>query len=124
MTAGQDTVVLVVQDEDATSPDEVARWLHDHLEGWPAFDVLLVGLVVGELYDNSRRHGSPPYVLELVLDRWRQALVVSVRDRAVRRGAPWSSSAGLSLVDGLSERWGVLTQASFTTVWAELVFED
>ncbi|MCE7000261.1 ATP-binding protein [Saccharothrix sp. S26] len=124
MTAGHDTVVLVVQDGDATSPDEVARWLRAHLEGWPGFDVLLVGLVVGELYDNAHRHGSPPYVVELVLDRWRQALVVSVRDRAVRRPVPWRSSAGLTLVDGLSARWGVLTQAKFTTVWAELVFED
>ncbi len=124
MTAGHDTVVLVVQDEDTTSPDEVARWLREHLDGWAAFDVLLVGLVVGELYDNARRHGSPPYVLELVLDRWREALVVSVRDRAVRRLAPWRSSAGLLVVDGLSERWGVLTQESATTVWAELVFYD
>ncbi|MFD0205528.1 MULTISPECIES: ATP-binding protein [Saccharothrix] len=122
MTAGHDTVVLVVQDGDATSPDEVARWLREHLEGWGAFDVLLIGLVVGELYDNARRHGSPPYVLELVLDRWREALVVSVRDRAVRRSVPWASSAGLLLVAGLTERWGVLTQADFTTVWAELVF--
>ncbi|MEV8443885.1 ATP-binding protein [Actinosynnema sp. NPDC051121] len=124
MTAGHDTVVLVVQDGDSTSPDEVARWLREHLEGWPDFDVLLIGQVVGELYDNARRHGSPPYVLELVLDRWREALVVSVRDRAVRRSAPWRSAAGLLLVDALSARWGVLTQATFTTVWAELLFRD
>lgn len=124
MTAGHDTVVLVVQDGDSTSPDEVARWLREQLEGWSDFDVLLIGQVVGELYDNARRHGSPPYVLELVLDRWRQALVVSVRDRAVRRSAPWRSSAGLLLVDALSARWGVLTQATFTTVWAELLFQD
>lgn len=124
MTAGHDTVVLVVQDEDTTSPDEVARWLRDHLEGWAGFDVLLVGLLVGELYDNARQHGSPPYVLELVLDRWREALVVSVRDRALGRTATWRSSAGLLLVDGLSARWGVVTQAASTTVWAELLFED
>lgn len=122
VTAGHDTVVLVVQDEDTTSPDEVARWLREHLAGWSGFDVLLIGLVVGELYDNARRHGSPPYVLELVLDRWREALVVSVRDRAVGRTAPWRTGAGLLLVDGLSARWGVLTQATFTTVWVELVF--
>ncbi|QQQ79599.1 ATP-binding protein [Saccharothrix sp. 6-C] len=124
MTAGNDTVVLVVQDEDTTSPDEVARWLREHLAGWPAHDVLLIGVVVGELYDNARRHGSPPFVLELVLDRWREALVVSVRDRALRRTAPWRPAAGLLLVDALSTRWGVLTQAAFTTVWAELVFDD
>lgn len=123
VTAGHDTVVLVVQDEDATSPEEVARWLREHLAGWSAFDVLLIGLVVGELYDNARRHGSPPFVLELVLDRWREALVVSVRDRAVGRAAPWPAGAGLLLVDGLSTRWGVLTHAPFTTVWVELVFE-
>ncbi|MFE2754763.1 ATP-binding protein [Actinosynnema sp. NPDC059335] len=124
MAADQDTAVLVVQDGDRVSPDEVARWLRERLEGWPPFDVLLVGVVVGELFDNARRHGSPPYVLELVLDRWREALVVSVRDRALRGAAPWSSAAGLLLVGGLSERWGVLTQGPSTTVWAELVFAD
>lgn len=124
MTAGQDTVVLVVQDGDPTSSEDVARWLGDQLEGWSEFDVLLVGTVVGELFGNARRHGSPPYVLELVLDRWREALVVSVRDRAVRRAGTWRTAAGLLLVGGLSARWGVLTQAAFTTVWAELVFPD
>ncbi len=124
VTAGPDTVVLVVQDGDSTSPEEVADWVRECLDGWLELDVVLVRLVVGELFDNARRHGSPPYVLELVLDRWREALVVSVRDRAVRRSTPWRSSAGLVLVDGLSSRWGVLTKAAFTTVWAELVFED
>ncbi|NUT47865.1 MAG: hypothetical protein HOV94_11235 [Saccharothrix sp.] len=124
MTAGQDTAVLVVQDGDSTSPDEVARWLREHLVGWAAVDVLLIDVVVGELFDNARRYGSPPYVLELVLDRWRESLVVSVRDRSARRSARWRSSAGLLLVDGLSERWGVLIQSEFTTVWAELLFTD
>lgn len=124
VTAGQDTAVLVVQDGDSTSPDEVARWLREHLVGWAAVDVLLIDVVVGELFDNARRYGSPPYVLELVLDRWRESLVVSVRDRSARRSARWRSSAGLLLVDGLSERWGVLIQSEFTTVWAELLFTD
>ncbi|MFD1152659.1 ATP-binding protein [Saccharothrix hoggarensis] len=124
VTAGHDTVVLVVQDDDPTSPADVARWLRERLDGWRELDVLLVGVVVGELFGNARRHGSPPYVLELVLDRWREALVVSVRDRALGGSGPWRSAAGLLLVDGLTDRWGVLTQGAFTTVWAEVVFED
>lgn len=124
MTAGDDAVVLVVQDEDSTSPEDVAFWLLERLQGWPEHDVQLVAVVVGELFDNAWNHGSPPFVVELVLDRWREALTVSVRDRADRWVGPWRPSAGLLLVDALSARWGVLTQDRTTTVWAELVFED
>jgi anti-sigma regulatory factor (Ser/Thr protein kinase) len=124
VTAGDDAVVLVVQDEDSTSPADVAFWLLERLEGWPEHDVQLVAVVVGELFDNAWNHGSPPYVVELVLDRWRESLTISVRDRADRRVEPWRRAAGLLLVDALSARWGVLSQDTTTTVWAELVFED
>lgn len=124
VTAGNDTAVLVVRDEDTTSPADVAAWLHERVEGWPAPDVLLIDVVVGELFDNARRHGSPPYVIELILDRWRETLVVSVRDRAVRRPGPWRNAGGLLLVEALSARWGVVSQGHNTIVWAELAFED
>ncbi len=124
MTAGNDTAVLVVQDEDATSPADVAAWLRDRIDGWPAADVLLIGVVVGELFDNARQHGSPPFVIELVLDHWRERLVVSVRDRALRPSGAWRAAAGLTLVAALSERWGVVSQGRNTTVWAEIAFRD
>jgi hypothetical protein len=80
--------------------------------------------VVGELFDNARRHGSPPFVIELVLDRWRESLVVSVRDRAVGGIGPWRPAGGLLLVAALAERWGVVSQGRNTTVWAEILFRD
>ncbi|QFZ20157.1 ATP-binding protein [Saccharothrix syringae] len=125
MTAGNNnTVVLVVEDDDAGSVADVASWLHGRVDGWPAPDVLLIGVVVGELFDNARRHGSPPYVIELVLDHWHEALVVSVSDRALHGPGPWWPAGGLLLVDALSERWGVESQGRNTTVWAEILFES
>ena len=124
MTAGNDTAVLVVQDEDTTSPADVAAWLRDRIDGWPAPDVLLIGVVLGELFDNARRHGSSPFVIELVLDHWRERLVVSVRDRSLRPSGPWRPAAGLILVAALSGRWGVVSQGRNTTVWAEIPFRD
>lgn len=116
--------MLVVQDDDSTSPVEVARWLQERLEGWPENDVVLVGVVAGELFDNAVNHGLPPYVLKLDLDEFGESMVVSVRNHARRRVGPWQLSAGLLLIDALSSRWGILTQNTTTTVWARLDFED
>ncbi|MBY8850698.1 ATP-binding protein [Saccharothrix longispora] len=124
MTAGHDTAVLVVEDADAMPPAEVAGWLRERLDGWSEQDVRLVEVVAGELFANARRHGAPPYVLELLLNRRGESLVVSARDRTVGRLRPWRPAAGLLLVGALSARWGITSRAGTTTVWAELLFED
>ncbi|MER5261942.1 ATP-binding protein [Actinosynnema sp. NPDC002837] len=124
MEVGDGAVVLVVRDDDSMSPVEVARWLQERLDGWPPEDVVLVGVVAGELFDNAVNHGSAPYVLELDLDEFGETMLVTVHDRARDRASRWRRSAGLLLVDALSSRWGVLSRDGTTTVWAKLDFED
>ncbi|WP_158853463.1 ATP-binding protein [Saccharothrix deserti] len=124
MSAGHDTVVLVMEDRESPPRAEVEVWLRERLDGWLDHEVLLVGTVVGELVDNARRYGAPPYVLELVLDRWTDALTIRVRNRAPRHTVGWSLGAGLLIVSTLTEQWGVVSAGENTTVWAKVRFDD
>ncbi|MFD0200491.1 MULTISPECIES: ATP-binding protein [Saccharothrix] len=124
MSAGHDTVALVMDDHDAPSRAEVESWLRDRVEGWPGPDALLIGVVVGELLDNAWRYGEPPYVLELTMDEWTDTLTIRVRNHAPRHSGRWSPGGGLLIVDGLTQQWGVVSAAANTTVWAKLRFED
>ncbi|WP_309112649.1 ATP-binding protein [Saccharothrix sp.] len=84
----------------------------------------MVGIVVGELLDNARRHGDTPCVVRLSFDLESEALLVSVRDQCVRRPEPWRCRAGLMVVEALSVRWGAVSEPGTTTMWAELRFDD
>ncbi|WP_141976605.1 hypothetical protein [Saccharothrix saharensis] len=123
VAVGDGAIVLVIREDDSVSSVEVARWVEQRLDGWPPEDVMLVGVVAGELFDNAVAHGSAPYVLELDLDEFGEAMMVTVRDRARGRSWPWRPSAGLLLVDALSSRWGVLAREGTTAVYAKLDFE-
>ncbi|WP_309112661.1 ATP-binding protein [Saccharothrix sp.] len=123
MIPDHESVALVIEEGDFPSDDEIARWLAEQLDGWLDRDRALIGVVVGELLHNARRHALPPYVLQLGLDEAREALVVAVRDEPLTRFGGWDRGAGLLLVDALSARWGVLANPESTIVWAELVFD-
>ncbi|GAA0251452.1 hypothetical protein GCM10010492_59790 [Saccharothrix mutabilis subsp. mutabilis] len=118
-----ESVALVIEEGDAPSDEEVARWLADQLDGWLDRDRVVIGVVVGELLDNARRYASPPYVVRLGVDEVREVLVVAVRDAPLTRFDGWDRGAGLLLVDALCSRWGVLAKPGSTVVWAELVFD-
>ncbi|WP_367129503.1 ATP-binding protein [Saccharothrix sp. HUAS TT1] len=124
MNEGDDAVVLVLEDAESLPRAEVEQWLGERMVGWPDHDVLLVGVVVGELLDNARQYGTPPYVLELVLDQWVEELTVRVRNRAPRHSTGWARGSGLLIVDSLTDKWGVVSTATNTTVWAKIRFED
>ncbi|MFD1147294.1 hypothetical protein [Saccharothrix hoggarensis] len=125
MTGPDDgSAVLVMETHGSPSRAEVEAWLRDRLVGWLDHDVLLVGVLVGELLDNAWRCGEPPYVLELVMDPWTETLTIRVRDHARRHTARWSLGAGLLIVDGLTAQWGVVSASESTTVWAKVRFED
>ncbi|MFT7837153.1 hypothetical protein Q5530_13485 [Saccharothrix sp. BKS2] len=124
MSARDDTATLVLDDRDSPPRAEVERWLREQVRGRSAEDALLVGTVVGELLDNARRYGSPPYVLQLAPLRRPDPLVVRVRNGAERHVGPWRSGAGLLVVDALAAQWGVVSFVESTTVWAKLLFED
>ncbi|WP_447001882.1 ATP-binding protein [Saccharothrix isguenensis] len=126
MSTGNDTVVLVMDDRGSPPRGEVELWLRDRMDDWRGHEALLVGVVVGELLDNAWRYGEPPYVLELVLDRWIETLTIRVRNRAPaqNQSAGWPLGAGLLVVEALTEQWGVVSLAEHTTVWAKVWFED
>lgn len=102
------------------------RFLVDALEKWgaPEFEET-AALVVGELVANAALHARTEIVLRLSLNARR--LRVEVVDRSPRQPVPRHYSAqattgrGLSLVEALSERWGVEPTDGGKTVWAVVV---
>ena len=120
--AGHDTALLVIRDDRTAWQETTRLWLRERMDGRPDHDVLRVELVVAELLDNAQRYGLPRYVVELVLDRPAEILTIRVRNRAPRRSAGWVSAAGLSVVEALSEQWGVVSMGYSTTVWARVRF--
>ncbi|MFD7660884.1 hypothetical protein ACFV4N_43520 [Actinosynnema sp. NPDC059797] len=124
MNDGDDDKAVLVLPDDGSPLGDIAFWLRHCLDGWPRADVVLVGVVVGELYDNARLHGAPPYVIELVLDRPHDVLTVSVDNRVARASPVWQRRSGLLLVEGLSEQWGALERGDTTTTWAEILLDQ
>ncbi|WP_309112652.1 ATP-binding protein [Saccharothrix sp.] len=124
MTAHFDSATLVVTDDPTMSAEVVALWVRERLDGWLEHELAAVGVVVGELLDNARRHGGTPCVLRLSVDFVTRTLLVSVRDRCAGAPKPWARGAGLLLVEAQSTRWGVVSEPGTTTAWAELRFDD
>lgn len=77
-------------------------------------------LITAELVDNARWYGRGPYVLHLSLHHPRRTLTIAVEDGCRELGAGWADRAGVVLVAGLSERWGVEDVEQGKAVWAEL----
>lgn len=120
--AGYDTAVLVIRDDRILWRETTRLWLRERMDGWPDHDVLRVELVVAELLDNAQRHGLPRYVVELVLDRHAEVLTIRLRNRAPCSSTGWTREAGLSIVEALSEQWGVVSMGNSTTVWVRVRF--
>lgn len=116
--------MLIMPTEAEPGLDAVRTWARGALRELPRPARPAAALVVDELVDNARRHGRAPYVLRLDLDEDGNRLLVSVDDCAPALGArAWPTGAGLVLVAGLAERWGVEPRRSAKTVWAELAFD-
>lgn len=111
---------LIIPTDDDPPMEVVHCWLLGALIGVPVIPRLHVALVAAELVDNARRHGHPPYVLRLALDRGHRAIGVCVDDCLPDSGELWPVGAGLVLVDGLSREWGVERRVRAKTVWAEV----
>lgn len=98
----------------------VSHVLHDA----PAGDVDKLLLIVSELATNAVQHAATPFVVEVA--RGPTRLCVSVRDRSKEGlgtdAAPMDSETGrgLSVVDALSDEWGVRWTAQGKVVWAAL----
>lgn len=127
-------IVLSVRSQLVLAPQprsaSVARaWVADTLGEWKC-DALVdsVKLVVSELVGNVVRHAPSPLELTLSLDAAR--LRVSVTDSGPGRVEPArpstleSGGRGLTLVERVSDRWGVDYAAKGKTVWAEWGRDD
>lgn len=120
--AGYATAVLVIRDDRVLWQKTTRLWLRERMTGWPVHDVLRVQLIVAELLDNAQHYGLPRYVVELVLDRRAGILTIRVRNHAPHSSAGWTRAAGLSIVETLSEQWGVVSMGYSTIVWATARF--
>ena len=84
-------------------------------------------LLISELVTNSVLHGGPPIVLAIDCDG--QALHVRVRDGAAAApvattaGPDAESGRGISLLDLISDTWGVVPVADDHGVGKEVWFE-
>lgn len=79
-------------------------------------------MVLGELVADAVRHGSPPVDVRLDCDG--AAATIEVTDRDPDPGDLLPSPGGrprISLVDVLSDEWGVRTRPGGKTVWSRLV---
>lgn len=122
--ADHDIALLVVHDDGTVPQGKVEPWLQECLDGWPEFDALRVRLIVAELLDNAQHHGWPSYVVELVLDRRTGGLTVRLCNRALRKSVDWVPAAGLTIIEALSEQWGVASLTHSTTVWVKICFGE
>ena len=101
------------------------RFLTETLAGWGVSDIdLTASLVLSELVTNAVLHAKTEIVVRLYqLD---EGVRIEVEDGSPRGLVPRSyaldatTGRGLSLVDALSQSWGVELTGSGKVVWCEL----
>jgi len=86
-------------------------------------------VVAGELLANADQHGLPPVSVHVLVDA--SKVRIEVRDASPRvpvRGIANSTSnmtgRGFTLIESLTQRWGVQRTSGGKTVWAELSTSD
>jgi hypothetical protein len=108
---------------DTSAAREARRFLN---QAWCAHHLHVLRpqaeMVLGELVSDAVRHGSPPVDVRLACDG--AAATIEVSDRDPDPGDLLPSEGGparISLVDVLSDEWGVRTRPGGKTVWSRLV---
>lgn len=120
---GEDGATFVIPTETDASLDLLEEWLALALVELPQPIRLRAALVTLDLVAAARTRHAAPYVVRLsTLDR-RRTLVVSVDDGTAAHDDR-SPDPTLSLVAGLSTRWGVEQRVRARTTWAELSVTD
>lgn len=107
----------------AVDPRFLARlhvWLRAPLEGCTQGTTRAAGVVVGELVANAFRHAAAPYRVRLTTTRYGNLLRMAVTDSTPGTAQRWRPGRGLHTVRELCRRWGVVSEATGKTVWAEL----
>jgi len=110
---------------------QIRRWLRAKLVSFP--DDLLgdILLVCTELVSNAYDHARGPRDVRVELEAGGRVVRVEVDDGSPQAlPAPGRSSAGpfrgrgLTLVERIASRWGVLNRGDHKTVWAEFSFDS
>ncbi len=116
-----DKQAMLIMPTDFDPPTGLVRdWVGSALTSVPRFVRMRAALVTAELVDHARRYGFGPYVLHISLHEARRVLLIAVEDELPTLGAGWPDRAGLILLAGMSDCWGVEYSESGKTVWAEL----
>jgi hypothetical protein len=116
-----DRQAMLIMPTELDPPTGLVRdWVGSALTYVSTLARMRAALLTAELVDNARRYGRGPYVLHLSLHQARRVLLVAVEDELPEMGAGWPVRAGLLILEGMSERWGVEYHEQGKTVWAEL----
>ncbi|MFI7672241.1 ATP-binding protein [Actinophytocola sp. NPDC049390] len=116
-----DRQAMLIMPTDFDPPTGLVRdWVGAALTAVPTLVRLRAALVTAELVDHARTYGFGPYVLHISLHQARRVLLIAVEDELPTMGADWPDRAGLILLAGMSECWGVEYTDEGKTVWAEL----
>lgn len=116
-----DKQAMLIMPTDVDPPTGLVRdWVGSALTSVPTLVRMRAALVTAELVDHARRYGFGPYVLHISLHHARRVLLIAVEDELPALGVGWQDRAGLILLAGMSDCWGVEYTEENKTVWAEL----
>lgn len=121
MPLSEHSAILIVPTDQDPPAEAIRTWIRHALNQLPTLTRLHTTLVADELVTNARRYGRPPYVLQLTVHR-SHILVVAVDDSStIDDNEPRPE---LTVLNGLSKRWGVERRQLARTYWAELTTDD
>jgi hypothetical protein len=99
---------------------DLLHWTARRLPGCTSGAIREAAIVIGELLTNAYSHGEPPFRVSISARQRGHLLRIAVDDGATAPHAPWSPGKGLLVVRGLCRRWGVRSNPTGKTVWADL----
>jgi hypothetical protein len=114
---------LIISGPNDPLPEAVRSWVADVLLHWEPGPAARAALVVEELVQQARIHGTPPHVLRLATGADRVTLYLVLDDRTPDGGAQWPSPASWTLLSGLSSRMLAEQYDAARAVCIELSFE-
>ena len=104
-------------------PSVVRTWIAGVLLHWQPGPAARAALVVEELVQQARTHGTPPHVLRLATGHDRATLSLVLDDRTPASGMGWPSPSSWTLLSGLSSRLVAEQYEGARAVCVELSFD-
>lgn len=114
---------LIISGPNDPLPEAVRSWIANALLYWQPGPAARAALVIEELVQQARSHGTPPHVLRLATGADNTTLYLVLDDRTPDRGTPWPSPASWTLLSGLSSRMLAEQYEAARAVCIELSFD-